>query len=521
MNKLKILLPFGIFILLWTFIFVKSGIFNVGFNYFLDDHVIVLSHRNYTSFEDIVVKPFADLFIGSTDGRFRPLYDIFIRLLSQVYGLNPFIWYFSSFLVAIITTGLFYIFGRLQKFSVLEAIGFTSLIVFGQQASTYARFGTPETTSTLLLALAFLFGSLNVKNKKNQFIIDYSFVSFSILAALNKEACILMLPALCFFKAWNLSRQENINLKDAFYKNKVNIVSILSIFSLFIAFIKLGNLHGPGYADLSKETFSIQQLISSLKNNKGIVSLAIFTNILYFITLFNRRYDNISFYILTILIIVPQLIIYNKTAIFGHYCLPAAIGVALLAIYPIQQVRRKSIINARISIFVASIVVLQQIIFTQNYFWAVSEKLNSMQSMISGISNCVSSDDKLAIVGNPYLNYEALHSFKIIAPDVIHNNQPLLATIGSQKSHLITSSINSEEEKKWYFLDPKALDKTYDNKIITGLSKQDLSSVKGFVLLDSNRLEKPLLELNLDWFNPDILTHKYYEKMDISVYCKQ
>ncbi len=120
----KFLLPLLIITFVWADIFSSSGIIHAGFNYFVDDHEIVLSYQNHTSFDNILIEPFTSLFSSVPKSRFRPLYDVFTRLVSQVYGLNPELWYLSSFVVATLTTGIFYLIGILQKFSILEAVGF-------------------------------------------------------------------------------------------------------------------------------------------------------------------------------------------------------------------------------------------------------------------------------------------------------------------------------------------------------------------------------------------------------------
>ena len=563
-TSLRLLLPSGLFIVIWAFIFAQTDVLTAGFNYFLDDHWILVNHRQYTSFYDIVCKPFVDIFSGGTDGRFRPLYDVFLRFFSQVYGLKPFIWYLSSCLVAITTTILFYVIGRLQRFSVLESIGFASLIVFGQQASTYARFGTPETTSTLLLAIALLFGSLNFENQRKQVVVDWLFICFAIFSALNKEACILLTPALCFFKALCLSKQSRFSLKFAFHRNKFNIFFLLTTFLIFIACIKFNNLQGTGYAGIDKDTWSIDRLFSSLNNNILVFQAALFTNSVYIIILlFRNRYLQIdNSYILIALLIIPQLILYNKTGMGLHYVLPAAVGIALLIIYPIQQLRQagestpffevsnqdgnlnfrssknfNSIVRknhncsgfhpiATLLNIVVLIVVFQQIIITQDYFKVLSDKLHSTQSMLGNISSCVGGNDKLLIVGNPYLSYESLYALHIITSETMKHNQTFLATIGSQKSHLITDDLKvKENEEKWYFLKPSSLEKAYNDRTINNLSKQDLSNITGIVIVNANVIQEALLKLNLDWFKPDILereysSHQQANYIQANVYCK-
>jgi hypothetical protein len=517
-NTYNFLIPLIIFTIIWAFIFISSGIFNAGFNYFVDDHEIVLSYQNYTSFDDIIVKPFTSLFSAEPKNRFRPLYDVFLRLFSQVYGLNPSVWYFSSFIVATMTTWIFYIVGRLQKFSCLEAGGFATLIVFGQQASTYTRFGTPETTSTFLVALVFLFGSLNFKNNISQAISNFFFIFFAMLSALNKEACILILPAMCFFKIWHLSTQSGISLKEAFFKNRISVLVVLASFLGFLTWLKLGNVNGPGYAGVDRDTLSIEHFISSLTSNGAIFGSAILANIVYL-----RKYHNQSvtaFYILIFLIIIPQLIIYNKTGLFWHYVLPAAIGVSWLTFYPISKIARQShSLGTRLTAIVI-IVIIAQIIFTRNYFQETANRVRIIQSLVTETSTCVNRHDSLAIVGNPYTNFEILYAFTTISSQVIKNDQTYLATYGSKNSQLSIDILKSEEQSL-SFLNPKELEDRYRKMTISRLDGEGRSKIKGIVLTNAKRVEQPLSELKLDWFRPDDLIRKYYPEIDISVYCKK
>ncbi len=517
-NGGKFLLPLLIFTAIWAYIFTSSGIVDAGFNYFVDDQQIILNHQNYTSFDDILVEPFTSLLSSIPKSRFRPLYDVFIRLFAQIYGLNPALWYLSSCLVAILTTSIFYLIGILQKFSDLEAAGFAALIVFGQQAATYTRFGTPETTATLLVAITILLGSLNFKHRQLQITINFLFLVFALLSALNKEACILFLPALSFFKVWHLSNQRGITLKQAFVENRVVVISGLSIFAILIFYIKFSGIEGPGYAGIDRETLSIAHLVSSLTANGAIFGSAIFANMIYLSKYRDRQIG--GFYIFMALAIVPQLIIYNKTGMVWHYALPAAIGVAWLTFYPISQVRKKSAVSSKVITTVILVVICLQIVFTKTYFQTVANRVSSIQSLIADVSTCVDRQDLFVIVGNPYTDLELLDSFKTIADRVIARNQIYLATYGSQKSQ-IELQIMKEQEQPLYFLNPELLEANYQHMTIDRLDDRGRSRLKGVIVTNAQRVEQPLAKLNLDWFQPEHLTKKYYPKLDMSVYCKK
>jgi Dolichyl-phosphate-mannose-protein mannosyltransferase len=515
-NRGKFLLPLLVLTLIWISIFHASGIIHAGFNYFVDDHQIVLSNQKYLSFNDIILEPFTSLFSSTPKSRFRPLYDVFIRLFAQIYGLSSESWYLSSLTITILTTGIFYLIGIFQKFSYLEASGFAALIVFGQQSATYTRFGTPETTATFLVALAILCASFNLRNQQIQFILDFLFVIFALSAALNKEACILLLPALVFFKIWNLSNHNSIDLSQAFTKNRV-VASFISIgFVIFIFYIRSNQINGPGYAGIDHQTLSIEHLIDSLTGNGAIFGSAFLTNLIYLSKYRDRKIG--AFYVFIALAIVPQLIIYNKTGMFWHYVLPAAIGVAWLTFYPIHQIGKKSIVASQVVSGIVLVVIVLQIIFTSNYFKEVANRVGSIQSLIADVSNCVERKDLFAIVGNPYTDSEILDSFKIIADRVINRERVYLATYGSQKSQLNIQTMQAEEQPL-YFLNPESLVAKYQHMTIDNLDER--AKIQGIVLTHTNRVEQSLSALNLDWFNLEHLTKKYYPQIDMSVYCKK
>lgn len=522
-------LPLVVFGIIWGSIFIVSGILNAGFNYFTDDHGILAIHYTHNSFQDIFIEPFTALFSSEPKSRFRPIYDVLLRLCTKLYGLNPFIWYLSSLLVAIATSTIFYLVGRLQKFSQIESIGFAGLIVLGQQASTYGRFGTPETAATLFVALSFLFGSLNSdrpdenqSQRSRQTICDFLFVIFGLLAALNKEACILILPALAYFKIWHLSKIENISFKESFLLNRSSIIFILTSFIAFIAYIKLANVSGPGYAGIDKDTLSIASLIGSLVSNGAIFGMALVGNIGYYYTsrLGQNKKCGRDFYILAALAIVPQLFIYNKTGMVWHYILPASVGVSWLAFYPISKIANKTSKSYRIVLGIILTILILQLIFTGSYFASVSKRTATIEPLVSSIRNCVRQDAPLAIVGNPYIDYEVLFAFHTITDLAIGNHQTILGTYSSRNSNLVMDVLKIDEQN-WYFLDPKFIEKIYRNRTIDRLKPQELSAIEGIVLTHASKVEKSLVGLNLDWFQIDRFAKKYYPELDISIYCKK
>ncbi|QHV00980.1 hypothetical protein [Synechocystis sp. CACIAM 05] len=529
LQRYVFILPILIITVSWIYLFISSGIFKVGFNYFLDDHSILLAHSKSLSFHDIFFTPFATLVSPEQKLRFRPLYDVFIGFLAKVYGLRPLVWYLSSCIIAITTSLLFYLIGRLQNFSYLESILFTGLIVLGPQASTYARFGTPETTSTFLIALAFFVASLKVNQKHLQLFLNSLFLLFSIAASLNKEACILMLPALAFFKVWYISWKEHKSFKKAFLQKKITVLFMIAIFLLLLAYIKLTNVGGPGYAGIDNNTFYITSYINLFQANKSAFGLALITNfmcgIIYFQKICHSKFklnaNVLKFYVFCGLIIIPQMILYSKSGLTTHYLLPASIGISWLTIYPLNTITKKRNLYSKVIAFILTIIIVIAIgnnfMWTKQYFIYTTKRIGDIEEMIQDVSSCTGNNSSLVIFANPYTNYEMIFAFKVISDKIFNNNQVFLATYGTQNSHFITNTIN---EKGWHFLNPEALENIYNNQAITSLTKENLEEIKGIVLANAREFERDFTQLKIDGLKLDLFTSKYYENLNIRFYCR-
>lgn len=526
------LLPFCFFAGIWLYIFLSTNILFSGFNYFLDDHQILINHYQNTDFYQIFIDPLTSLFSDETKTRFRPLYDILLRFFSQFYGLNPFIWYLSSLVLAIITTTNFYIFGRLLSFPILESICFALLIVFGDQASTYARFGTPETTSTFLISLSFLCCSLNVnKNSRQRFVLDFLFILFSIAASLNKEACILMLPAFAFFKVWFFSHKHKISIKQSIFLNKGTILLLMSAFVLFLTYIKLSGVTGPGYAGIDDDTFSLNKLYTFILLFIKRFWFGIIVNLIYLLLFFlfksknsNKLNLDPNFYILSLLIVIPQLVLYTKSGMNAHYLLPCTIGTSLLTIYPLIELRKFSKYFIILTILLTCLI-FRYITYTQVYFNNLSLSLDNVQSMVKDTKSCVDKDSQMIIFGNPYFHYEVLSAYKkgiidnIFSRDGI-NIDVVLATYGSLNSNLKSNAFRVEENS-WIFLKPDDVESWYGNKTIDKLTKENLKNTQSLIIFGFDKFKNDFSKLTSDWFDVNQFNFKYYNKLDVGIYCRK
>jgi hypothetical protein len=498
--RYKSLYFLSFFALIWVAIFLSTNIYSSGFNYVLDDHYIVDSYYNQKGFKEIYLNPFLDLFPNVT-GRLRPIYWVLLRFFSQLYGLNSFVWYLSSLIAAIITTYLFFVFAKRLHFSSIGSTCFALLTIFGRQASTYARFGTPETSAMLFTSLALVLATLNIKRPGHaQSIINLFFVTFATLAALNKEACILMLPALGFLKVWSFSKDKKMPIKNAIIANW-HVISLLSgILIALIAYLKLLGVSGPGYAGLDSSAFSVDN-ISRLFQTLFIrtpLSLSIAVNIVFALSLILRRHSlkveslvmgSLGFYCLSFLITIPQLILYSKSGIDNHYLFPSVIGISMLTIFPLEYLRKTPSVFFKVFIPLAFLVVSQQVFTTYIYFQDLSLSLHSDQEFVKQLSISSSQGQTVVVVGNPIIHYERLWGLKMAVMNLLIKNQNVFLGLyfddSSLTEHLpfvFSTKRSSEEEKRWPFIKQENVARFYDLKTVNVLEKDQLDKVNVIVV---------------------------------------
>lgn len=520
-------LIFSVFVIIWATIFISSKLYWGGFNFFLDDHTILSIYNQHKNFKEIILDPFLYVLKNANIPRFRPMYDVFLNFFTAIYGLNPFLWYLSSSLMAISISFIFYIIGRKIKLSVIATFLFVLLIIFGPQSSTYARFGTPETTSMLLIGLSWLLASLDLQNKKYQIISDGGALLLAILAALNKEACILMLPALAIFKVWYTDLKNNVGIFKSIKKN-VFFISFLVLATLFfLVYIKLRHITGPGYAPASKNAFTIHNIIGSFENlnARTFLSFAIFFNLFYILIQFIsgkwKQFRFWGYYLLVASIIFPQVVVYSQTSFNWHYLYPVAIGISLLCVYPFTELSsRNTLITNILTVIIVVIVMrftLTQIHQTYAYFQGVAKQTAVQKILIKDLQNKISRDDTILIVGNPYMHYEKLSAFNKILKIILKNDSSYFASYSTNGSYIKNKS-DEEHEKKLQFINPKEVEKWYENKTFSKISNNELANIKVIILLSPSKIKKDFLKRSSTWFDESKYSYKKYDYNDLAIY---
>ena len=522
-----------ILFLLWFTIFYGSGIFSSGLNFIVDDHDIVAINYDLSEDKLGLISTLFKWLIRDFHNRFRPLYYTYKVLLTSVYGVNHFLWYFHYMIVATVTSFFLFLFARLIKLTIIESFLFSLLILIGDQSISYWRLGTPESLSMLLTSLALVLSVLSSKKANDNLyklpILECFFILSVTVASLSKESCILMIPAFALIKVWTYSSLQSISYREAAYKNKWTIMLLISIcFALISVIVLFIGMSGTGYAGLDSDSFSLQKLLAACQTIfvKGNV-IVFFVLVLFLVSIcFHQKcYQSLisilPIILIGIMIVLPQIIIYSKSGIHGYYLLPALIGCSFVVIILLNKLRENNFVYLATT-SILCLILLTNIMETWQGFHGIVTNNKNLFVVLNQVELCATPDDPILVVANPRVNFEALYGFKIYFEKVLKRDNLLISTYGAEGT-LFNSISLQEEELFWKFLDPEFPTREwYNNKTITQF--QDKGAIKTILVMSYDKIGKDFLNTSKSWFSEDLFTSKEvqlnYPGQIISVFCK-
>jgi len=403
-----------------------TGTINSGYH-FVDDHEIIKINKDFESMNFFhVVKKWLD---RDFTMRFRPLYFFFRILQTKIFGTNFILWSVYNGVLASITMIAFYFSMRNYSFSIEESILFLFISFIGQQMNIWWRLGPNETIAITFLSLCFLFMSRNTVKSKP--INNFLFVVFLILSSLCKESFIIIIPGVIFFKFLNENKITGSNLKYTIIKDLYLIIPLLILLvELYLIKFHIGT-NKIRYAGLDSSIsvlFSdfIKVVKTFLKPKLIYVAafMVLLISYLYYKRLFSFRKLLLPI-ILCTLILLPNLILYSKSGMWGRYLIPSSIGVAFLVISVIKSFDDQLIWLKRLFVFlllIAFVPIMKKEIKNAKVF---AQEGRNIKILVNEIKENYSPKSIFLMVVDPVSFYEQSNSFRIYME--IEYNIPLYA----------------------------------------------------------------------------------------------
>lgn len=495
----KNLIAFILFLLFWLSLAIFTGTLSSGYH-FTDDHEIIVINKNIQ--DNGIANATLSIVKNDLDIRFRPFYYLHRITLVELFGTNFMFWSIHNIFLAILTSYFLFLFIYRQGYKFIHALLFPFLTLIGAQSAIWWRLGPNETVGFFLLSVS-LFFLVNAifRNKKYQLIISAVFLFF---ASLSKESFTLFIPAYILMLIWLNYQFDNNKTILNIIRNNIFLIVIL-LFVLFVEIYIIIFVVGTnkiGYAGIDN-SFSAVDFLKSiyvfLRHNVYIY-LIIFG---FFLLVQNLKSWKINLYkdfknqmpyifniVIMLAIILPQMILYNKSGIYERYLLPLNFGFSLFVIFLLKNVYESSNISlfSKRAFTIAIIYVIYSLL---RYDTLPNAKLFakegfSTNKFISTILNNTKSSDSILVVLNSSQNYEWGHSI----------NRYL--TIKANRKHInfltVDRPLNNDFEKN---LDVRFLN-TFSEIIVKDINNNFSciavlpfsSNIKIKEKLDSNKLYK-------------------------------
>ncbi|MGP8321879.1 MAG: hypothetical protein ACT6FE_06110 [Methanosarcinaceae archaeon] len=339
-------IPIGIF-LFWFSILFFSGSLSSGYHFTDDWEVLEFNSKFASSDNNIInISKKVNLVDFASNNRFRPFFYFHKILETKLFGCNFHFWSIYTGILAVFTSLFLYMFARIISFSVLESLVFSVLSLLGPQSEIWWRLGTNETIGSFFMSLCILFMGLSVYSERQRKLYEIFFVVFAIAMTLCKESFILLIPAILFWKIWLYKTRNNIRWNNAVKSNIISLMILLLVIIAEVLFIKFFiGATKISYAGI--EGFQIGKYLNTATrlSSFGGIGLILLQSIILVIFVCVRSTVKAFFndfmypFVLFLLILAPQVILYAKSGFYARYMIPAYWGYFVFIIYLLRFVR--------------------------------------------------------------------------------------------------------------------------------------------------------------------------------------
>jgi hypothetical protein len=346
--------------------------------------------------------------------------------------------------------------------------------------------------------------------------------------SLSKESFIIFIPALVLIKVWSYQQLKQVSLRESIVRNSVVTAALLCIAFLEIFYIVFViNVRGMGYAGLDENTLKPYKILSASSTLLSSTHFEIFvlSLILVLLIVLWKRQSFIDLikqlapvFVIFLLTVVPQIILYAKSGFDGQYLVPAVVGTALLTSFTLLLLNFRSRFLSMIMVGLTIFIICTESFTVWNVYNQMSRDSKIINNLFQAIHSCTPNNEPILIVGNPRMRFEAYMAMQSTLNYALQRDNLIIATYGLEKTNFFSNTLQ-QYERALLFLDPKTISDLYGNRTI--LNFQDKSKIKAIVMFDS--LEDDFLKTSSDWFKLENFQRSSFPNTiaPATLYCKQ
>ena len=280
--------------------------------------------------------------------RFRPLYYFLRICLVTVLGYNYFAWGVWTAGTIIVALAMSYFCARKLGCNIFNSVLFALVIMVGPQSAVWWKFGPQENIGMAVLMLAIWYLLCWVEKER----LHYGIVGgvLFVFLSLYKESFICVLPfavAIVFFEYW---RKENYAIKaiwEGIKKYWLFCIMLALAGVIEVLFILFGvGANQTGYVGLDTDIGLYEYTIIWMDCIKGPLKWYVLFGLIMvavMLTRLNRWKEWLNGAVVAVVIMLPQVIVYNMIGLAERYILPWSVGYAWFLI--ITAMRQNGVLD--------------------------------------------------------------------------------------------------------------------------------------------------------------------------------
>lgn len=341
---------FCFFLSFWLLVFGFSGSLFSGYH-LADDHEILRMSRDLAAGGGVFAQAQKWIEIDfHAAHRFKPFYYLHRVAEAGMFGCDFFLWLVYTGILAALTSFFLYLFVKKQGFALLESLLFPLFALIGKQGVVWWSLGPAEAIGMTMLAASLFCMLQTVLATSKRWLWLPLFVLFAVLMSLSKESFIVVLPALMFWNIWLDHDKRSVRWDESFKRNAGPLLVLGFVFVSEVLFIfryvgtgGYSSLAGglDGFAPFSYLKTAITTLLSISSVGYGLI----FMLGLLLLFFFSRKEEGVLTpgvrfakdfrwpFVLFLLLVGPQCILYARSGFYGRYLLPLLFGYAVLLTY--------------------------------------------------------------------------------------------------------------------------------------------------------------------------------------------
>lgn len=412
---------------LWTFlvffifvfgILLTTGTITCGWH-LVDDH-------EYTEYEIFMNKPDENLFTCIRDvlkvdftSRFRPLYYILRVSLTCVFGSNLVAWSVLKAVETVLALYFLYLFARQLGCNYFFAAIFSLVNMVGPQSVVWWKLGPQECTGLMFFAMGMYF--LNIWLNERKKMAKYGSLLFFFMMSLYKESFLIMISFVMIYLVYYHCRSEkfSISLLVRAIGKELDmhlILGVILVVELLIIVFFVGT-NDVSYIGFDAE-FTLSQYINVWRyvgETYLIWYIRFGALALLFLLAYIREWKKMMpWFLLGIVVMIPQMILYNKTSLEERYSIPWSFGFALFFVMPVAVTGLKRSVRKLLyaCLLVALLVCHMKVLVEEAEYY--SYRGISVTSVLNKVYESVDENTKVLSAYSPYAESDYTVSYWLL-----------------------------------------------------------------------------------------------------------